>query len=113
MNSNISRARQLAEVIGRIFNQHNVQVRSVYLFGSRSSSNSDSSSDWDFLVFISKALDRQKKREILTEIRTYLAFEYNIAADIIVRPASLINEILEDKNSVSYEGLVNGILVHE
>ena len=111
MNQDIAKAQLLANVIRHEFCLENAGVEKVYLFGSRARGEAMPGSDWDFLVITTSALERTLKKKVASKIRLRLAFEYDLSADILVWPSSMIPEIKKDRGRVSYTGLAEGIPV--
>jgi predicted nucleotidyltransferase len=64
-----------------------VGISRIYLFGSRAREEAGQQSDWDLLIVVQGALDREAHRRLFLDISERLA-RLGIPADILIRTES-------------------------
>lgn len=109
--SDLEIARNLATTIREEFDKMDVAIENIYLFGSRARGDAVTDSDWDFLVITKDEIDRSLKQRVASSIRVRLAFEKNIAADFVIHPANMLQDILAQPSFVAHQGIREGVLV--
>jgi predicted nucleotidyltransferase len=78
------RIKQAATEAGRDLG---VEISRIYLFGSRAREEAGQQSDWDLLIVVQGALDREAHRRLFLDISERLA-RLGIPADILIRTES-------------------------
>jgi len=78
------RIKQAATEAGRDLG---VEISRIYLFGSRAREEAGQQSDWDLLIVVQGALDREADRRLFLDISERLA-RLGIPADILIRTES-------------------------
>lgn len=101
----------LADIIREEFSKNNIPVDTLYLFGSRAQGNARSDSDYDFLVISGFQIERLIQRRITSEIRRRFVFDFDVDADILIIPKTLVPVSLADKGRISYYAIRDGIVV--
>jgi len=101
----------LSKIIRDEFAKQDIDVISVYLFGSRAKGTAKSDSDWDFLIITEDKILHSLQRKIISEIRKLFIFDYNIDADFIVLAQNEVQSANNDKGRISYYALREGLPV--
>lgn len=84
-----------------------LEVKAVFLFGSRAKGNYTKDSDWDFYVVVDKDLDFAHKRKLNAQIRSRLA-ELKIPNDIIIQSQSIVQKRKDNVGYLAYYVLKEG-----
>ncbi|MEO0156666.1 MAG: nucleotidyltransferase domain-containing protein [candidate division WOR-3 bacterium] len=87
-----------------------LEVKTIFLFGSRAKGNYTKDSDWDFYVVVDKDLDFSHKRKLNAQIRMKLA-ELKIPNDIIIQSESAVQERKDNVGYLAYYVLREGKVV--
>ena len=82
------RIKQAATEAGRDLG---VEISRIYLFGSRAREEAGQQSDWDLLIVVQGALDREAHRRLFLDISERLA-RLGIPAEILVRTESQMTQ---------------------
>lgn len=85
-----------------------LEVKTIFLFGSRAKGNYTKDSDWDFYVVVDKDLDFSHKRKLNAQIRIRLA-ELKIPNDVIVQSQSVVQKRKDDVGYLIYYVLKEGM----
>ncbi len=80
----------------------------IILFGSRARGDFNSDSDWDFLVVVDKDINRNKKRDIILQIKRRLA-SLRIPNDIVINSFEQMQEKANDVGYITYYALKEGV----
>lgn len=96
------------KIIIEVTKKFGLEVKSIFLFGSRARGDYKEDSDWDFYVIVDKKLEFQKKIEIKSKIRRRLA-ELKIPNDIIIQSKDVVEERKNDVGYLTYYVLKQGI----
>ena len=87
-----------------------LEIKKLFLFGSRAKGDFAKDSDWDFFVVIDKDIDIREKREITARIRIKLALE-KIPADIIIQSSSVVEKRKKDVGYLTYYVMKDGVQI--
>jgi len=80
---------------------HSIEVKGIYLFGSRAKGNYNKDSDWDFFVVIDNDLDFTVKRKLIQLIKRKL-IEIDYPLDIIIQSQNVFENRKSDKGYLTY-----------
>lgn len=97
-------------VITEEIEKSGLEVKVIFLFGSRSKRNYTKDSDWDFYIIVDKDLDFTYKRKLNAQIRRRLA-ELRIPNDIIIQSQSVAEKRKNDVGYLTYYVLKEGIKI--
>lgn len=100
------------QIIVEEVNKFGMEVRMIYLFGSRVKGNYTEDSDWDFYIVVDKDLDFSQKRKLNAQIRRRLA-EIRIPNDIIIQSQSIIERRINDVGYLTHYVLKEGVKIYE
>lgn len=89
---------------------HSIEVKGIYLFGSRAKGNYDKDSDWDFFVIIDKDLNFTVKRKLIQLIKRKL-MEIDFPFDIIIQSENVFENRKSDKGYLTYYIVKEGIKI--
>ncbi len=98
----------IKKVIQKIFENREIKIKKIILFGSRTRDDYKKESDWDLLIIIENDLHRKQKLEIAHIIRKRLAEEF-IPCDILIKSEREIEERKDVIGSVISSALKEGI----
>lgn len=84
MNSKGKKIEQIRGIISFFFENSNLNLKKVLLFGSRARGDFQNNSDYDILITIDRNISMKHKIKIIEAIRDKLA-ELLIASDIILK----------------------------
>ncbi len=82
----------------------------VLLFGSRARRDSNTDSDYDFLVITKSTIDVQQKRTLKSTIRKELA-KYKVPADILIQSEEEVNSKKEITGHIIKHVLKEGVVL--
>ncbi len=98
----------IKNLIQKIFENRDIKIKKIILFGSRARDNYKKESDWDLLIIIENDLHRKQKLEIAHIIRKRLAEEF-IPCDVLIKSEREIEERKDMIGSVIRTALKEGI----
>lgn len=98
----------LKKVIYEVFNENNIEIEKIILFGSRARGDSNPESDWDFLIITNNEIDLKLKREIRFQIRKKLS-HLSAGVDLIIKSVKETEECKNDTGIVAYYAVKEGI----
>jgi predicted nucleotidyltransferase len=101
---------RIANIIMEEFNQKNIEVVKIVLFGSRAKGTYTKDSDWDFLVVIEKELSFNEKWDIIDKIKRKLV-KLKIPNDIIVNSAKNFDSGRNEVGNISFYASREGIAI--
>jgi len=107
MEKEVEKAKQ---IIVEEINKFGLEVKMIFLFGSRVKGNYTKDSDWDFYIIIDKDLDFAHKRTLNAQIRRRLA-ELRIPNDIIVQSQSVAEKRRNDVGYLTHYILKEGVKI--
>ncbi len=93
-------------------NKFGLEVKVIYLFGSRAKGNYTKDSDWDFYVVVDKDVDFSRKRKLNAQIRKKLA-ELRFPNDIIIQSQSVVEKRINDVGYLTHYVIKEGIRIYE
>lgn len=100
------------QIIVEEVNKFGLEVKMVYLFGSRAKGNYTKDSDWDFYIVVDKNIDFRHKRKLNAQIRRRLA-EMRIPNDIIIQSQSIVKKRINDVGYLTHYVLKEGVKIYE
>lgn len=98
------------KIITEEVKKHDLEVKSLFLFGSRAKGNFDEESDWDFYVIINKDIDFGQKRKIILGIRRRLS-EIKMPSDIIIQSEDIVNQRKTNTGYLTYYVIKEGMKI--
>lgn len=87
-----------------------LEVKKIFLFGSRAKGNYTKDSDWDFYIIVDKDLDFTHKRKLNAQIRRRLT-ELRIPNDIIIQSQPVAEKRKSNVGYLTYYVLKEGIKI--
>lgn len=87
-----------------------IEIKLLFLFGSRARGEARPDSDWDFLVIVDRDMPRAEKRALIVNILRKMA-ELFIDAEIIIKSETQFAADCDDKGKVTYYAFHEGVLV--
>jgi predicted nucleotidyltransferase len=104
--------KEVVESLKRILNALRVEYSKILLFGSRSKSDFDEESDWDFLIILKKEITVKEKKalwhEIYKRFHEYFPFE---SVDIILKDTESFENERMVVNTIAHEVYLEGVEV--
>ncbi|MEO0266027.1 MAG: nucleotidyltransferase domain-containing protein [candidate division WOR-3 bacterium] len=85
----------IKKTIEKIFEEIDIKIQKIILFGSRGRGDHTKGSDWDLLVVTEKNLERSQKLELSHLIRKRLADEF-IPCDVLIKS----NQEVEERKNI-------------
>ena len=82
----------------------------ILLFGSRAREDAEEDSDFDFLVVVDREIDREKKWEIILNIKRRLT-KLKIPNDLIINSEKQVQETQNNVGYITYYALKEGLQV--
>lgn len=98
--------KKIKEIIKETLKDYTVEK--IILFGSRARGNFDKYSDYDILISIVDDISYQTIVELEHVLRVNFA-EINVAADVLIRNSSYINNVKDEIGNVISYALEEGI----
>ncbi|MCX7908990.1 MAG: nucleotidyltransferase domain-containing protein [Ignavibacteria bacterium] len=100
----------IKETIQKLFEQKNIRISKIFLFGSRARGNFSFESDWDILVVTEEDLTRKMLLEIAHQIRKELA-EKLIPVDVLLKSKQEVEQRKDVVGSVIRTAIKEGIVL--
>ena len=101
---------KIKQRVHEIFEEVDVKVDRLILFGSRARGDYKTGSDWDLLIVVNKELTREEKMEYSHLIRRALAEEF-IPCDVLIRSTKEVEERKRVIGSVIKTALKEGVVL--
>lgn len=98
----------IKRTIEKIFEEKDIKIQKIILFGSRGRKDYKKGSDWDLLIVTEKNLERSQKLELSHLIRKRLADEF-IPCDVLIKSNQEVEERKNMIGSVIRSALREGI----
>ncbi|MCM8817503.1 MAG: nucleotidyltransferase domain-containing protein [Candidatus Omnitrophica bacterium] len=98
----------IKRTIEKIFEEKDIKIQKIILFGSRGRKDYKKGSDWDLLIVTEKNLERSQKVELSHLIRKRLADEF-IPCDVLIKSNQEVEERKNMIGSVIRSALREGI----
>lgn len=98
----------IKKTIEKIFEEKDIKIQKIILFGSRGRGDYKKGSDWDLLIVTEKNLERSQKLELSHLIRKRLADEF-IPCDVLIKSNQEVEERKNMIGSVIRSALREGI----
>lgn len=98
----------IKRTIEKIFEEKDIKIQKIILFGSRGRKDYKKGSDWDLLIVTEKNLERPQKVELSHLIRKRLADEF-IPCDVLIKSNQEVEERKNMIGSVIRSALREGI----
>jgi predicted nucleotidyltransferase len=104
--------REVIEKLKSILNEIGVDYSNILLFGSRTGTDFEEESDWDFLIVVKGNLDLKEKRELWHNIyRRFHDYFPFVSVDIILKDEQSFEDEKNVANTISNEVYLEGIKV--
>ena len=104
--------REVIEKLKSILNEIGVDYSNILLFGSRTGTDFEEESDWDFLIVVKGNLDLKEKRELWHKIyRRFHDYFPFVSVDIILKDEQSFEDEKNVANTISNEVYREGIKV--
>jgi len=101
---------EIKKIVTKCFEDREIKIKSIFLFGSRARSDFKPESDWDVLIVLDKDLTPPEKREIWSRVSEVLhkRFPY-FSFDIIIKSMESFEKEKTVVNTISNEAYLEGM----